>query len=112
MKRRRIVQSAPGSKPALNLYTIWQELQTIAGDADRRRLAVLIDQFELEYPEIYAQIDTMADWEPDAVASTLMSRWPLLWGVFRAVPNVRNIIALIQEGIKNRRADGQENRDI
>ena len=108
MKRRRIVQSAPDSKPTLNLYTIWQELQTIASDADRRRLAVLIDQFELEYPEIYAQIDAMADWKPDDVVQALIQRWPLLWSVFRAVPNIRNIIALIQEGIKNRRTDGQE----
>ena len=37
MKRRRTVQSAPGSKPALNLYTIWQELQTIAGFYESRQ---------------------------------------------------------------------------
>ena len=82
---------------------IFSELQTVALEADQRRLSVFVDQFAMEYPEIYGLIYDLADVSPDKALQSLCERWPALMSV-KFHPQHQQIISALQAEIQKRKA--------
>lgn len=82
---------------------IFSELQTVALEADQRRLSVFVDQFAVEYPEIYGFIYELADLPTDQALQSLCDRWPALM-IVKFHPQHQQIISALQAEIQKRKA--------
>lgn len=87
----------------MSWQAIFSELQSVAIDADQRRLSVFVDQFKIEYPEIYELIYEAADLPVDQALQSLCDRWPALIFV-KLHPNHQQIISALQTEIQKRKA--------
>lgn len=86
----------------MNWPAIFSELQTVALEADQRRLSVFVDQFAVEYPEIYKLIYEASDLPVDLALQSLCDRWPVLT-LLRFYPNHQQIISALQAEIQKRK---------
>ena len=83
---------------------IFSELQTVALEADQRRLSVFVDQFAVEYPDIYGLIYDAADLPADQALQSLIDRWPALM-IVKFHPQRQQIISALQAEIQKRKAE-------
>ena len=87
----------------LNPVQLVTELKAIAKEADEKRLSVLVDGFEKEYPELYEFISGLVDEAPHEAMQKLALRWPVLKAVPVFIPEWPGLIERIQNEIKQRR---------
>lgn len=87
----------------MSWQSIFTELQTVALEADQRRLSVFVDQFAVEYPDIYGLIYELADVSPDQALQSLCQRWPALM-IVKFHPQHQQIISALQAEIQKRKA--------
>lgn len=87
----------------LNPLQLVTELKAIAQEADEKRLSVLVDGFQKEYPELYSFISGLVDEAPQEAMNKLKARWPMLQAVPVFIPEWPGLIERIQNEIKQRR---------
>ena len=87
----------------LNPLQLVTELKVIAKEADEKRLSVLIDGFQQEYPELYEFISGLVDETAPEAMSKLKARWPIMQAVLIFIPEWQDLIVRIQNEIKHRR---------
>lgn len=91
----------------MNFAAIFSELQSVALDADQRRLSVFVDQFAVEYPDIYDLIYEAADLPADQALQSLCNRWPALI-VVKFHPQHQQIISALQAEIQKRKENHEQ----
>ena len=86
----------------MNWTGILTTLQEVALDADQRRLSVFVDQFQIEYPDMYDLIYEAADLPADKALQSLCELWPALIFV-KFHPQHQQIISALQTEIQKRK---------
>lgn len=81
------------------------DLQEIAEQADSERLTIMVDQFKIEYPDIFETIQLLTDVTPSDAVAALIEQWPALI-VIKLYPAHEALIALIQAEIRRRNQYG------
>ncbi len=89
---------------ATKIHEVFDQLRQVALDADQKKLSVFIDQFKIEYPDIYSLIDIAADMPAQDAFNLLCARWPALI-LFKLHPDNQQIIQAVQNEIKLRKAN-------
>lgn len=84
------------------IHQVFDELRQVALDADKNRLTVFVDQFKIEYPDIYTLIEVAADMPANDAFTLLCARWPALI-LFKLHPDNQRIIQAVQSEIKSRK---------
>ena len=91
----------------MNWTGILTTLQEVALDADQRRLSVFVDQFQIEYPDMYDLIYEAADLPADQALQSLCERWPALIFV-KFHPQHQQIISALQTEIQKRKDNHEQ----
>lgn len=96
------------------LMTLFNQLREIAAEADAKRLSVLWEQVQIEYPEFAARIEQCAaQKDAQAALNRLIEFYPQL-NVVRFIPNGMQAFEFIYNHFHERgqRNDKQETRAI
>jgi len=84
------------------LITLLADLPGIIAEGNNRKLSVLIDQIEQDYPDIYKFCAGQVDKSPGEALAALCGRWPK-FGLIKLYPAHIAVIGAIQSQIKQRR---------
>jgi len=104
--KRRVIRSESRPNTLFDqiggFVALMAELPKIAREADEKRLSVLVDGFEKDYPDIYSSILKLVELSPADAADQLIQKWPRL-GLIKLYPNHLQLIEMVQAEIKRRK---------
>lgn len=102
MRRKIILRDPPAENPVPRLVDFVLQIPAMVREADTRRLSVLLEQVEIEFPDFYHFIASLVDLRPAEVKDRIIERWPTL-AILKLHPDADRIITAVQSEIKVRR---------
>lgn len=92
--------------------SLWQfvtELQDIVREADKRRLSVWVDAFKVDYPELADEILYCAEMTDAKLVLNYLQERDARFAFLKLVPNVENLITFLQNFIRERKQQDENN---